>query len=1217
MRIIQIKRIVTITICCLLLMMFSQRLYAQSYSKPELYIKTGHIAPVYAVAVSPDNKLLASGGSDGNIKLWNIETGQEIRTLASQPTFISSLAFSPDGKTLACLGGGFLTLWNVSSGKGVVPLSNGVLVFDELLRRQNDPAQVRKLLSARIEAASVAFNPKKKNIIAIGGADNIILWDFFAGKKIRSLPIQSQPNHSTEIEALAFSPDGKVLVSGGTHTLRPNEINVQESNEVKEDAVKEDASQKIESYGDLRLWNPETGREITTLSGRARQIVSSVNWIAVSPDGKTLAVVDDGMLRRWNIVTGRALNPFTATEKAGERIYLKSIVFSPDGKIILAGTDSGEVKVWDAITGKELPPLSGHKSWIVSIAFSPNGKVFATGSQDGMIKLWNGNTREENKSLSKRSGFHPCEFSPADVKLVCVSDKTILLWNLASGREFQLLKGHSGNITSIAFTPDGKILASGGDDKTVKLWDTTTGQQIEQFDENTGYITALAFSRDGETLAAGSNASDSVFDKASNVTLWKVKNKQVLWSIKTDPGSGQSSSIKSIAFSSDKRKLAVSNYGVVKLLDVKTGEELKSLKAIPNTSYPIEFSPDGKTLLAGALDFRIIKQWDVASETEMPLPKEIPLWLKQKFVRRVNGLNISIRQPLIEISDNTKIQLQDADTKREIVSLAVLNETDWLAVTPDGLFDGTPDAWKQVIWRFNKLTFDYAPIEAFFNEFFRPGLLKEITDGSPPAAPLNIASLDRRQPQVTISAARAAGAANNERDKLSVSRIQTIRVEVKEAPAESASNAKNNVKRQPSGEIRDVRLFRNGLLVKVWRGESIAELVKSGCEKSKSAADGARRIVCQAQAAIAEGDNQFTAYAFNRDNVKSIDAEMNIKGATSLKREGTLYILAIGINEYADAARNLKYALADVDSIGENLHAQQTNLRHYAETRVIKLTDKTATRENILLALSRFSDTKKLPLPANLPTEIKEQLAKIELAQPEDGLLIYFSGHGTARCLFDKKLLKTDCDRFYLIPHDGFPTEEFKSEKERLDRLYQLSISDWDLEKALETLDAGKLMMIIDACNSGQALEAEEKRRGPMNSRGLAQLAYEKGMYILAASQSRSAAWEASKLGHGLLTFSLLEGLTKADKDDNKEVVEREWFDFAVQQVPQMQLEVMKLRNEENKGLPEVQKKSEIVYLDGSDANLPPEKRGLQTPRIFYRRELELKPFVVSKAANQ
>src|SRR5262249_949655 len=146
----------------------------------------------------------------------------------------------------------------------------------------------------------------------------------------------------------------------------------------------------------------------------------------------------------------------------------------------------------------------------------------------------------------------------------------------------------------------------------------------------------------------------------------------------------------------------------------------------------------------------------------------------------------------------------------------------------------------------------------------------------------------------------------------------------------------------------------------------------------------------------------------------------------------------------------------------------------------------------------------------------------LEPAQPEDAVMIYFAGHGTAQGA-----------RFYLVPHDlGYTGARNSLTPTAVEMILSRSISDLELEMAIEGVDAGQLLFVLDACNSGKALEAEEKRRGPMNSSGLAQLAYEKGMYILTAAQSYQVALEAAQLGHGYLTFALIEeGLKKGLAD--------------------------------------------------------------------------------------
>src|SRR6185436_5539957 len=331
---------------------------------------------------------------------------------------------------------------------------------------------------------------------------------------------------------------------------------------------------------------------------------------------------------------------------------------------------------------------------------------------------------------------------------------------------------------------------------------------------------------------------------------------------------------------------------------------------------------------------------------------------------------------------------------------------------------------------------------------------------------------------------------------------------------------------------RDVRLFRNGSLVKVWHGDVLK---------------GQTSVTLEEDITITAGPNRLVAYAFNKDNVKSKDAPLELMGADSLKRKGTAYIIAVGINQYTNDQYNLKYAVADAESFANEVRTRQNQIGMFERVEVVSLVNENATKANILSALKRLSGEP--GAPTLKATGSDAPLKKIE---PEDTVIIYFAGHGTAQA-----------QRFYLIPHElGYTGDRTKLNEKGLQEILSHSISDLELEQMVEGLDAGHLLLVIDACNSGQALEAEEKRRGPMNSKGLAQLAYEKGMYILTAAQSYQAALEAAQLGHGLLTYALIEeGLKTASADTQPKdgvLIAREWLDFATDRVPLMQEEKMK-----------------------------------------------------------
>jgi hypothetical protein len=562
------------------------------------------------------------------------------------------------------------------------------------------------------------------------------------------------------------------------------------------------------------------------------------------------------------------------------------------------------------------------------------------------------------------------------------------------------------------------------------------------------------------------------------------------------------------------------------------------------------FSPDSRLLASSGYD-ALVKLWDTATGREIKTLHGHSL--------NVNTLAFSPDgKLLVSGSDDGSARLWDISSGETLATLVTLNGgADWLVVTPDGLFDGTPGAWGQILWRFNPNNiFDAAPVEIFFNDFFYPGLLSDIASGKRPKAARNVEQKDRRQPVLNLLRADAQNATG---------RMIKVKIEVSEPASENQA--------APTG-ARDVRLFRNGTLVKVWRGDAL---------------NGQKQATLEAEIPIVAGENRLLAYAFNRDGVKSADAVLAVIGDESLRRKGVAYVIACGVNQYANSQYNLKYAVADATSFAEEVRAQQAKLQEYERVEIIPLLDKDATKANILLTLKRLSNAR-AALPAGAPSA----LSKIQPAQPEDAVLIFFAGHGAAQG-----------SRFYLITHDlGYTGARNSLTPEAVKTILSHGVSDLELETAIEGVDAGQMLFVLDACNSGQALEAEEKRRGPMNSAGLAQLAYEKGMYILTAAQSYQAALEAAELGHGYLTFALIEdglkkGLSDRDPKDGLALA-REWFNYAEERVPQMQEREMQTRLLLDFAVTEAKAKD-------------PKQRDIQRPRVFYRRELEGRPFVVAK----
>jgi WD40 repeat protein len=1112
-----------------------------SVQKPELYMQKKHDGEITSVVFTPDGKTLASTGEDKTIKLWDVATGIELRTIPAHTGEVNALALSVDGKTLASGSDDHtIKLWDISNGN-----------------------ELKTLGGHELSVSSIAFSPDGKTL-ASGSFDKTIkLWDVSSGQLLKTLS-----GHESYISRLVFSPDGRTILSGGG-----------DDNTIK-------------------LWDVSSGALQSTLSGHTK----TVNTIAVSPDGKLIASASsDETVKLWDAATGKELRSIKQIGEPNALCFRKdsrtlaigyrgqavklydtqsgikqgdygdfifagttAVAFSPDGATLVCGEKTGEIFSWDIASGEDAVTYTGHQEFkkIHAVAMSPDGKIIVSGDGSGRIKLWGGAGGAAPLLLGRHlTWINAFVFHPDGRTLIsCSDDGAIKVWDVVEARKIKTLVGPEENesatgledtaqrtaatltwgakaITALALTPDGKLLAGASNDQTVKVWELATGRLLHTLQGHTDKVRSVSISPDGTLLASAS------YDE--QVKLWNLATGKEVRAI---PASGSD-----VLFSPDGRTLLNSqrhSYDL-RLLDVATGKVLRTLTGHVNLPDGFAFQPDGKTLVTGSWD-RTIKLWNLATG---------------KVIRTLTGhtndvVDVALSpdgKTIISGSDDGTVRLWDLATGNEIASLIASGDKDWLAVAADGLFDGSPDAWSQLFWRLSPAMRDIAPVESFFNEFYYPGLVEKILSGDRPRAAVDISRKDRRQPNISLSLA-------NEKDALVSLATREVTVRINITGAEAGA--------------QDVRLFRNGSLVKFFRGDVL---------------QGQRSAMLEATLPIVAGENHLTAYAFNRDNVKSGDASLTLSGAESLARKGTAYILTIGVNEYANAEFNLRYAVPDAEMFGAEISRQQSALGRYASVEVVPLANREATKANILLALKLLGGGQTGALPPDAPAALQ----KLKPAQPEDAVMVYFSGHGLAVS-----------PSFYLIPADiGYTGARTKVEiTAQLQTILAHGISDRELEDAFERVDAGQLVLVIDACNSGQALEAEEKRRGPMNSKGLAQLAYEKGISILTAAESQQVAVAPKKLGHGYLTYALIaEGLrsARADREPRDgQVYLREWLNYATERVPQMQEE----GEQEQRILEQEEEKK-----NGKQAARV-KKDEVQRPRVFYRREMETQPLVVARS---
>jgi WD40 repeat protein len=866
--------------------------------------------------------------------------------------------------------------------------------------------------------------------------------------------------------------------------------------------------------------------------------------VALNPDNsQLLTCAADYTIKRFDLASGNELAALPVSEHLNP---YETATFSPTGQWLAACDGSRNLVVRDTTQQAEAIPLESQVNAVKAVAFSPDGRWFVTGNNDTSLTLWETvSGRVVAVPFGNAGSINALAFNPNPDSSILATGSLgdeIKLWDVSTTSIVKSWPAGSDGVYSLVFTPDGKRLFSAGRGGAIKCWDVATGRELNRFNGHQNDVNALALSKDGKWLVSAS--------ADQTVRLWNAA------SGKQERTFQQSGPLFAVAFNSNNQFVAAGATPIIKVWDAATGNEVRSFNNSINnqrtpTIYSLAFSPDGSVLAAGG-DNNEIRLWESATAQ--------PRTTLLGHASVVNALQFnSDGQWLASGGEDGSARFWQTATGVLAVTIAGLRGgNEWIVATPDGLFDGSPNSWRQILWRFARDTFNFAPVELFFNEYFYPELLADVLAGKKPPAKEQIALRDRRQPSVKLSVSESAGVTTS----IATSRTAKIRLEVAEA-------APDKQHAQGSG-AQDVRLFRNGALVKVWHGDVLKGQTKTALE---------------CDVTLVAGENRLTAYAFNRENIKSTDAERRLVGATSLQRRGTAYVLAVGLNQYSNPSFNLKFAVDDAKGFSAEWLKQQTALNRFARIETVLLLDQQATKANLSAALKRLAGNTTGALPAGAPPDLQ----RWQRVQPEDAVIVYFAGHGVASEA-----------RFYLLPFEL----GYKGKREQLtpeiakQQVFPLAISDQELETLFEPLDVGHLLLVIDACNSGGVLESEENRRGPMNTKGLAQLAYEKGMHVLAASQTYQVAQETSTLGHGYLTYALIEdGLKKMAADQRPrdgQVWLREWFDYATQAVPQMQ---------------EAKVTGQRLLLKHKLQKL----REVQRPRVFYRRELETQQLVVGK----
>ncbi|MBI1916197.1 MAG: PQQ-binding-like beta-propeller repeat protein [Planctomycetes bacterium] len=312
-------------------------------------------------------------------------------------------------------------------------------VADATPPRQTAKSRLLPDVTGRNAVETLAFSPDGKTL-ALGTWGTVKLLDPSTGKE---LPAPSR--HKDWVCSVAFSPDGKFLVSAGGNEFAP-------------------ARNDYKTIGEVKLWDVAARTE-RSLKGHTNKVFAA----AFSRDSKTLATGSaDRTVRLWDVATGK--------ERAvlgGHTEAVSSVAFFPDSQTVASASFDRTVKLWDIASGKERSSLKGHDEEVLAVAISPDGRTLATGSADWTVRLWDATTEKERAVLKEHRGAVYCATFSSDGKTLATGsgDETVRLWDVAAGKERVTLRGHRRGISAIAFSPDGKTLASVGLDDGIRLWE--------------------------------------------------------------------------------------------------------------------------------------------------------------------------------------------------------------------------------------------------------------------------------------------------------------------------------------------------------------------------------------------------------------------------------------------------------------------------------------------------------------------------------------------------------------------------------------------------------------------------------------------------------------------------------------------------------------------------------------------------------------------------
>ncbi len=576
----------------------------------------GPASAVLAVAISPDGSTIVTGDANGMLTIWDAATGQAQQQIEAHEAGIAALAYDPSGGRVVSAGAdAAVYLWDANTGEqlraydghvGQVFAVDWAANADRIVTSTGDHPDNSDQPNRRVRVfdvetgemildfaeagtgwfrASAISDDGQQIAVAsydtneFGGTIRVV--EVASGEVLRRLY-----GHTDVITTIDISPDGSRLLSGGwDRTLREWDLT---------------------SGAQLQRFDTHNDRLLTvryTPDGRS----------ALATAGRTSGPPDDGRALYYSLETLARVHTLR-----GHTDWLWGVAYNPDGSLIATGsgdlnTAEGDnsVRVWDAETGQELARLEGHQDTVPGVAFHPEGDLLASGSWDGTIRLWGlsdfPNVTELETLTGHEGAVNDIDFGPqGDILLSAGSDGSVRLWNLTNREVIRTIDpAHDGRVLRAKISADGQLVATSGTDSLVRVWNIRTGEEIRTLAGHTGWVSTVNFSSDGRFVVSGAD------------------NDLIVWDLEAPEGEeiyrvlvGHEGFVYGGDFSpDDKYIISGASDTSVRLWEVATGDEIQRFDNHINWVLDVEFHPDGTRAVSVAED-NTAMTWRIALSTE-------------------------------------------------------------------------------------------------------------------------------------------------------------------------------------------------------------------------------------------------------------------------------------------------------------------------------------------------------------------------------------------------------------------------------------------------------------------------------------------------------------------------------------------------------------------------------------------------------------------------